>query len=416
MACSKEAVLELKDVVLAVKEVTRWYEVGLQLGLPEEKLKLISSHPDIEGHQRMMLSKWLSYDPEASWTKLVAALRAIGERSVADKVARQFVGVAVDVSRPDRSAGQDPETRKGGHATHTIPWLVDQATPIMHTLPRDVSYAALFLEMVTEAYCHMCCHYYLLSQCMFFTSPPVSGLAMTKSALVEIKSAFASLLIEVRSALEKKRVKVKDVRQFFLGYFEGKCTIPERANLSKIFESITSEQLWRYDHYDALQKVAEAFLPKHPAVGHVTEYISKLAGFNITTSIIDFVNLSELEDSEEDNHPFSPKKYNRSYRKLTVGLKLDRSVKLSELTLVKVDEIWKALQKKFNLPSLTAVVDKIVEGSLKITWLILPHVEKRLRALVAKSVDFFRHHNIISVDLYDGLLPLYDEGWMVSMM
>ena len=124
MACSEEPVLELKDVVLAVKEVTRWHEVGLQLGLPEEKLKLISTHPDIEGHQRMMLSKWLSYDPEASWTKLVAALRAIGERSVAEKVARQFVGVAVDACRPDRSAGQDPETRKGGHATHTIPWRV----------------------------------------------------------------------------------------------------------------------------------------------------------------------------------------------------------------------------------------------------------------------------------------------------
>ena len=134
MACSQEPVLELKDVVLAVKEVTRWYEVGLQLGLPEEKLKLISSHPDIEGHQRMMLSKWLSYDSEASWAKLVAALRAIGERSVAEKVARQFVGVAVDDdSRPDLSAGQDPETRKGGHATHTIPCLVDQTTLIMHT-------------------------------------------------------------------------------------------------------------------------------------------------------------------------------------------------------------------------------------------------------------------------------------------
>ena len=239
---------------------------------------------------------------------------------------------------------------------------------------------------------------------------------MTKSVLGEIKSAFASLLIEVRSALEKKRVKVKDVRQFFLSYFEGDCNIPKRASLSEIFESITSAKLWCYDHYDPLQRVAESFLPKHPAVGHVTEYISKLAGFNITTSIIDFINLSELEDIEEDNHIFSPKKYNRSYRKLTVGLRLGRSVKLSELTLVKVDEIWKALQKKFNLPSLTAVVDKIVEGSLKITWLILPHVEKRLRALAAKSVNFFRHHNIISVGLYGGLLPLYNEVWMVSMM
>ena len=37
---------------------------------------------------------------------------------------------------------------------------------------------------------------------------------MTEAALAEIKSAFSSLIIVVRSALEKKRVKVKDVRQF----------------------------------------------------------------------------------------------------------------------------------------------------------------------------------------------------------
>ena len=120
MACSKEPVLELKDVVLAVKEVTRWYDVGLQLGLPEEMLKLISADRDIEGHLRMMLDKWLSYDPEASWAKLVAALRAIDERSVAEKVASRWVQVAVDASRADRSAGQQP-TRKGD-MLHFIPY------------------------------------------------------------------------------------------------------------------------------------------------------------------------------------------------------------------------------------------------------------------------------------------------------
>ena len=110
--CSKEPVLELKDVVLAVKEVTRWYDVGLQLGLPEWMLKLISDHPDIEERQGRMLSKWLSYDPDASWATLVAALRAIDERSVAEKVASRWVQVAVDASCPDRSAGWQ-QTRKG---------------------------------------------------------------------------------------------------------------------------------------------------------------------------------------------------------------------------------------------------------------------------------------------------------------
>ena len=110
----EEPQLKLKDLTLAVKDVTltRWYEVGLQLGLPEPMLKLIATNPDIEGHQRMMFSKWLSYDPEANWAKVVAALRAIGERAVAEKVARQFVGVATG---PDQSAVQDSKTRMWGN-------------------------------------------------------------------------------------------------------------------------------------------------------------------------------------------------------------------------------------------------------------------------------------------------------------
>ena len=170
---------------------------------------------------------------------------------------------------------------------------------------------------------------------------PTTGQAMTKLALADIKCSFATLLIEVRKALEKKRVKVKDVRQFFLGFFEGECNFPKRASLSEIFESITSAKLWRYEHYDALQKVAESFLPKHPVIGLLTKYTDNLDSFYIVTSIIDFVDLSELEDGEEDEQLFSPKKYNRNYRKLMVELKLDRSVKFSDLKLKKVDEVWK---------------------------------------------------------------------------
>ena len=71
--------------------------------------------------------------------------------------------------------------------------------------------------------------------------------------------------------------------------------------------------------------------------------------------------------------------------------------------------------KEFHLPPLTAVMDKIVEGSLRITWLILPHIIDKIRAMYFKSVEFFQQHNIISIDLYgdDGLI-LYNEEWMVS--
>ena len=86
-----DLVLELKDVVLAVKDVPEWYDLGLQLGLPDGMLAMIATHPEFEGHRRMMLSKWLSYDTEASWEKLAAALEVMGERVVAENVRRQFV-------------------------------------------------------------------------------------------------------------------------------------------------------------------------------------------------------------------------------------------------------------------------------------------------------------------------------------
>ena len=198
-------------------------------------------------------------------------------------------------------------------------------------------------------------------------------------------------------------------------YFEGECSIPNVGDLSEIFESLTSTKLWCYDHYGPLEELVEKFLPKDdPVRALMTDYISQLTAFYATTSIINFIKISKLDDAEEDNQIFSPKKYNRQYRKLTVKLKLKK--KVSELTLDFVHTIWKALQREFYLPSLTAVIDKILEGSLAITWLVLPHVVEKIKAVFFKSLQFLKHLGIVCIELYGDLLPLYDEEWMVSMI
>ena len=77
--CDNITEFKLQYIVVAVRDVnTEWHGLGLQLGLPESDLKLIGSNPDIEGHLRMMLSKWLDYDPQASWDKLANALNTMG--------------------------------------------------------------------------------------------------------------------------------------------------------------------------------------------------------------------------------------------------------------------------------------------------------------------------------------------------
>ena len=241
-----------------------------------------------------------------------------------------------------------------------------------------------------------------------------TGQAMTEKALSRTKRHFSNLLVKVRSSLEANNSKVKDVRDFLVTYFEGECSIPKVSDLSEILESVTFAKLWRYDHYGPLEELAESFLPDDdPARALMTKYITQLSAFYATTRIIDFIKISEDDDLEEDDQIFSPKKYNRKYRKLTVKLKLQKDV--SELTLDFVHELWKALQKEFNLPSLTAVIDKIIEGSLVITWLVLPHVVEKIKSKFSKSLHFLQHHGIVRIELYDGDgLTLYDEEWMVS--
>ena len=93
--------LKLQHAVVSVKDVTEWYDLGLQLGLPDSTLASIASHPDVKGHKRTMLSEWLQYDPEASWEKLASALTTIGKKVIAANIRRQFLGGVVEVSSWD---------------------------------------------------------------------------------------------------------------------------------------------------------------------------------------------------------------------------------------------------------------------------------------------------------------------------
>ena len=100
---------KLQHIVIAVQDVGDWYDLGLQLGLPDSTLASIASHPDVRGHKRCMLSEWLKRDTEASWDKLASALSVIGENVVSANIRSRFMkaaaattpGPVVDASNED---------------------------------------------------------------------------------------------------------------------------------------------------------------------------------------------------------------------------------------------------------------------------------------------------------------------------
>lgn len=68
--------------------VTRWYALGINLGIPLYELRKIErNYPnDVDRRMTETLSLWLRYTPSASWKDVVIALQRMGENTLAERI------------------------------------------------------------------------------------------------------------------------------------------------------------------------------------------------------------------------------------------------------------------------------------------------------------------------------------------
>ena len=71
---------DLADVLAAIKEVTKPYELGIQLKIDSSELDSIEkNHPRDNDRQKIEVVKyWLRNSPDASWTTLANAVERMG--------------------------------------------------------------------------------------------------------------------------------------------------------------------------------------------------------------------------------------------------------------------------------------------------------------------------------------------------
>ena len=237
---------------------------------------------------------------------------------------------------------------------------------------------------------------------------------LARKNLNKIKGQFSSVLVKVQSALKSHQVTVDELHSFLVHYTSRDDWIQNPLNLDEIFNALSVAKLWSYNHYDLLEEITKRLLPGDTDVKKlIFEYKGQLTGFYTTTKIADFIEISKFEDSEQDpQQPLPVDTFTfKDYRKLKLKLKLNR--KVSVITLSYVDELWRSLAEEFDLPCLTAVIHSIIEGSLVVTWLILPQISEKLIASgsTMMAVKFFRHHGIIFVEINND--TIYDEEQMV---
>ena len=239
--------------------------------------------------------------------------------------------------------------------------------------------------------------------CIYHTT----GLALISSNEDNIKALFSALLLNVRKALEMHTVNIDDVRQFLVTFF--KRDLIHSRDLSAIFEAVTIEGLWDHHNYSAVEKLTNHFLSHDSSVQSLMrDYKAQLSGFHMAVKIVDYIEYRKLYEEISDEEPSQIKELTTAqYKRIKLVLKLDR--KISELSLDYVYKLWRSIAEEYDLPSLTAILDKIVAGSLEITWLVSVHVAQ---LLIRPRPKFYKMENIVQV-FFDDII-IYDEKQMVS--
>ena len=230
------------------------------------------------------------------------------------------------------------------------------------------------------------------------------GVAMVRSNEDKIKGFFSSLLIDLRKSLVTHCVNTDDLRQFLINFFKFD-SIPDSPQIDKIFSAVTVNGLWDHLNYSPLEALIRRFLPSDPTVKDLMKaYKSQLTGFQLTAKLITYIRVRNLES---DANPSVDNSFTLDhYSKIKVVIRLDR--KVSELSLMYVEELWSSFSEEFDIPSLTAIVHDIAHGSLQITWRIPPHWAE----LIKPKSRFCRWHNIIIIAVNDQVI--YDERIMVG--
>ena len=230
---------------------------------------------------------------------------------------------------------------------------------------------------------------------------------MIRSNVDEIKALFSSLVLKVQSALQSQS-DVSDVRDFLITFF--KYDFPETSDVKKLFAAVTLNDLWNYHNYSPLERLVDQFLPSDQEMGsRMKAYKACLSGFYLTTKLVDYIEYQNLpaDDSDEECDQPSPKLTTKQYKKIKVVLQLKR--KISQVSLDYVVKLWQSFAEEYEIPSLTAVIDRIVAGSLEITWTVPQHIAD---AILPRS-KFFQSHGIVLVSIDDVII--YDEKQMVSI-
>ena len=91
--------------------VTKYFEIGIQLGIPEHQLyKFESDHLSVQRRFSKVISYWLNNATGVSWDSLITALetQSVGEKKLANELAKKYHVKAQRILTPESRSPNIP--------------------------------------------------------------------------------------------------------------------------------------------------------------------------------------------------------------------------------------------------------------------------------------------------------------------
>ena len=83
----------MKNLSSELSTVSKWYQLGIKLGLQPSRLHQIEQEvpTDIDRRKIEVVDLWLQSTPGASWRHIVTALREMGDVTIAERIELKYV-------------------------------------------------------------------------------------------------------------------------------------------------------------------------------------------------------------------------------------------------------------------------------------------------------------------------------------
>ena len=214
----------------------------------------------------------------------------------------------------------------------------------------------------------MCCT--VLQDRDSYTASPELRASIARKNKHRIASKFSSLVTKLRKRFELLKVDPVDLRSFVTAYSTSlsrkkfAVDVAHLDTLAPIFDSIAKYGLWDYSNFDLVGYLVEHFTQQDQiCVELLADYQRDFTGYLLTTEIVHHIAAQRGAGSTATPPENIPSEELCS--KLTVKLAID----ITTHSLKYVEEVWKTLLRRSQLPKHTLLLRDIAESSLMITWL-----------------------------------------------